>query len=116
MAVPISGGAAVASVRILDNATGTPVPVAQSAPSSKAVSGNVTLLVTIPAVKLWSPENRSLYIAVVTLGSTSAPLDQAVTRFGVRTIVVNEGYKLMLNGQRLFLAGYGDDGTRTAPL
>jgi hypothetical protein len=109
VAVLISGGAAPASVQILDNSTGTPIAVAHSAPSTKAVTGNVTLLVTIPQVKLWSPENRSLYTAVVTLGSTSAPLDQATTRFGVRTVTVSGGYKLMLNGHRLFLAGYGDD-------
>ena len=53
-------------------------------------------------------EDRALYTAVVTLGATSAPLDAATTRFGVRTVIV-DGYKLMLNGQRLFLAGYGDD-------
>ena len=52
VAVPITGGAATASVVIMDNTTGTPVAVA----SSKAVSGSndVTLSVTIPQVKLWS--------------------------------------------------------------
>ena len=100
VAVTISGGAAHASVEILDNTTGYPVTVASSAPSTKAVGGNATLLVTIPQVKLWSPENRSMYIAVVTLGAKSAPLDEATTRFGVRTITVADGYKLMLNGQR----------------
>lgn len=105
----ISGGAAPASVQILDNNTGTPVSVATSTPRIKPVAGKVTINVTIPEVKLWSPENRSLYVAVVTLGPTSAPLDQATTRFGVRTVSVSDGYKLMLNGHRLFLAGYGDD-------
>ncbi len=109
VAFPVSGGAAPASVRILDNSTGKPVAVASSAPSAQPVTGNVTLQVTIPEAKLWSPENRSLYIAVVTLGPESAPLDQATTRFGVRTITVRDGYKLLLNGHRLFLAGYGDD-------
>lgn len=105
VAILISGGAAPASVQILDNSTGTPVPVASSAASTKPVAGNVTLHVTIPQVKLWSPENRSLYTAVVTLGSGSTPLDQATTRFGVRTVTVSDGYKLMLNGHRMFLAG-----------
>ena len=35
-------------------------------------------------------------------------LDSATTRFGVRSIAV-DGHKLLLNGQRIFLAGYGDD-------
>jgi beta-galactosidase len=111
VAILISGGAAPASVQILtsDDSTGSLVTVAKSAPSSKALSGNVTLLVTVPKIKLWSPASRSLYVAVVTLGPEGAPLDQAVTRFGVRTVTVSEGYKLMLNGHRLFLAGYGDD-------
>ena len=104
----VSGGAAPAAVHIYDNATGTLVLVARSAPDATAVSGNVTLHVTIPQVKLWSPEVRALYTAVVTLGPMSAPLDAATSRFGVRTATV-DGYKIMLNGQRLFLAGYGDD-------
>ena len=74
---------------------------------------------TVPAIKLWSPEQRSLYTAVVSIGGSgggsataaatdSAVTDSATTRFGVRTIAVS-GYKLLLNGQRVFLAGYGDD-------
>eukprot|EP01052_Picozoa_sp_SAG31_P023448 SAG31_NODE_1933_length_6879_cov_3.230973_3_plen_812_part_00 len=108
----ISGGAALASATIFDNSSGTAVTIASSARSTTPQGpGNVSLKVTIPAVQLWSPENRSLYTAVVTLSAeavTPSPLDQAVTRFGVRSIVV-EGHKLMLNGQRVFLAGYGDD-------
>ena len=48
------------------------------------------------------------YTAVVTLGTPVKPLDSATTRFGVRSIAV-DGHKLLLNGQRIFLAGYGDD-------
>lgn len=109
VAVLVTGGAAPVSVQILDNTSGVPSAVASSAPSTKSMEGNVTLHVTIPQVKLWSPENRSLYTAVVTLGSIIAPQDQVTTRFGVRTVTVSDGYKLMLNGHRLFLAGYGDD-------
>eukprot|EP01052_Picozoa_sp_SAG31_P017558 SAG31_NODE_1206_length_9388_cov_7.855420_2_plen_1278_part_00 len=105
----ISGGAAIAAVQIFDNSpSGTSVKVAASAPSTTPRTGNITLLVVIPAVKLWSPENRNLYTAVVTIGPHAAPLDSATTRFGVRTIVV-DGYQLLLNGKRVFLAGYGDD-------
>eukprot|EP01048_Picozoa_sp_COSAG05_P011443 COSAG05_NODE_1078_length_5954_cov_7.170794_5_plen_370_part_00 len=104
----VSGGSAQASLHIIDNSTGTPVTVAHSTPSDTKVTGNVTLHATIPAVALWSPEMRALYTAVISLGPPSAPVDTATTRFGVRSVHV-DGYKLMLNGQRLFLAGYGDD-------
>lgn len=104
----VSGGSAQASVHILDNSTGA--LVASSSPSM-AQQGNVTTLrVTIPNLKLWSPESRALYTAVVTLGTgtPTTPLDSASVRFGVRSITV-DGHKLLLNGQRIFLAGYGDD-------
>ena len=101
----VSGGSAQASVDIFDNSTGT--LVASSSPSAP-LHGNSTLRVTIPRVVLWSPESRALYTAVVTLGTSAKPLDSATTRFGVRSIAV-DGHKLLLNGQRIFLAGYGDD-------
>ena len=44
----------------------------------------------------------------VTIGAAGAAVDSASARFGVRT-VVTDGYKLMLNGNRIYLAGYGDD-------
>lgn len=101
----VSGGSAQASVDIFDNSTGT--LVASSSPNAP-LHGNSTLRVTIPRVALWSPESRALYTAVVTLGTPVKPLDSATTRFGVRSIAV-DGHKLLLNGQRIFLAGYGDD-------
>ena len=97
----VSGGSAQASVDIFDNSTGT--LVASSSPSAP-LHGNSTLRVTIPRVVLWSPESRALYTAVVTLGTSAKPLDSATTRFGVRSIAV-DGHKLLLNGQRIFLAG-----------
>jgi beta-galactosidase/beta-glucuronidase len=108
----ISGGAAMAAVQIVDNSSGTPVVVAHNQ-SMAPLRGCVSLQVTLPAVKLWSPEQRALYTAVVSIwiGSPGSKLpagavDSASTRFGVRTIIA-DGYKLMLNGQRVFLAGYG---------
>jgi hypothetical protein len=89
----------------------------------------------LQAVKLWSPTSRALYIAAVSIAQSPTAasvsdnntlsgvrhdsqaaggsgqrigggtvVDTASTRFGVRTIGV-DGYKLMLNGQRIFLAG-----------
>ena len=86
----ISGGLAVAGVQILDNSSGTLVKVAASASSTAAQTGNITLTVVIPAVKLWSPEQRNLYTAVVTIntghGAGGATIDSATTRFGVLRI------------------------------
>ena len=98
----ISGGWANAAAHIFDNSTGTLVAVATT---SAPQTGNVSLVANVPAVKLWSPEDRALYTVVVSIDGVG---DNATTRFGVRSIKT-EGYKLLLNGQRVFLAGYGDD-------
>jgi len=108
----VGGGSAVATVEIFDNASGTPVKVG-SATSAGPVTGNCSLMVTVPAVKLWSPQQRSLYTAVVAIGS-GGDGDSARTRFGVRT-VVTDGYKLMLNGNRIYLAGCKDLATLPPP-
>ena len=103
VAVVVAGGASVVDVEIVDGGTNTTVGKA-SAPS--AATGNATTVdVAIPEVKLWSPESRALYVAVVTLRTGG---DVASTRFGVRTIG-RDGHKFMLNGLRLFLNGFGDD-------
>jgi beta-galactosidase/beta-glucuronidase len=105
----ITGGSVFTHVQIFDVATN--VSVASSARDDPA-QGHVIVHVTIPAIKLWSPEERNLYRVVATIytGSDEATtvLDMATTRFGVRTITT-DGYKLMLNGLRVFLSGYGDD-------
>jgi hypothetical protein len=61
----ITGGAAMAAVQIVDNSSGTPVVVAHNQ-SMAPMTGEVSLQVTLPAVKLWSPEQRALYTAVGT--------------------------------------------------
>ena len=97
-------------VHIFDAATNISIGTGTG---SSTTHSHVTIPVTIPAVKLWSPEERNLYRVIVTIHRGSdvagaAPVDMATTRFGVRTIAT-DGYKLMLNGLRVFLAGYGDD-------
>ena len=47
-------------------------------------------------------------------GPEAAPatvIDAVSTRFGIRTVVV-DGYKILLNGQRLYLAGCKDTPNR----
>ena len=103
----VSGGSAHVRVQIFEVATNISV----GSGAQPSATGHVNVSVTIPAVKLWSPEERNLYRVLATIYAGSDPktvVDVAITRFGVRTITT-DGYKLMLNGLRLFLSGYGDD-------
>ena len=112
VALEISGGKAVPKVAIVDAATNETVGTSAGTSASQ---GNTTVKVTVPAVKLWSPEDRNLYYAVVSIHAQAAAeeadsvLDTVTTRFGVRTITTDGRYQFLLNGQRVFLAGYGDD-------
>ena len=106
VALDIAGGEATPTVEVFDWATNASVATGTGA---AAVQGNATVTVTLPAVKLWSPEQRNLYVAVVSLSTGGSAVDAVTTRFGVRTITTDGGYQFLLNGQRVFLAGYGDD-------
>jgi hypothetical protein len=111
VALEIAGGKAVPTVEIFDWATNASVATGAGA---AAVQGNTTVTVALPAVKLWSPEERNLYVAVVSISTgggadAAAAVDVVSTRFGVRTITTDGAYQFLLNGQRIFLAGYGDD-------
>ena len=109
VALQISGGKAVPKVEIVDAATNETVSTSAATAASQ---GNTTVKVTVPAIKLWSPEDRNLYYAVVSIHATAgvdSVLDTVTTRFGVRTITTDGKYQFLLNGQRVFLAGYGDD-------
>ena len=82
----------------------TPVPRAR---------GSVSLAVTIPQAKLWIPGTRAaranLYWAHCTLASADgSTLSTRSIRFGVKKIEL-VGSRIMFNGERLYLRGYGDD-------
>jgi beta-galactosidase len=64
--------------------------------------------VSIPDARLWSPEQPHLYTAVVTLGRGRRERDRVEERFGMRQLETR-GNVLLLNGQPLYLRGYGDD-------
>ncbi|HEY5913445.1 MAG TPA: sugar-binding domain-containing protein [Verrucomicrobiae bacterium] len=72
--------------------------------------GAVRFETQIPNAKLWSCDSPNLYLARLELAADSARdvLDRVDTPFGVREIRV-EGPHFYLNGQKLFLRGYGDD-------
>ena len=62
--------------------------------------------VTIPDVKLWSPESPSLYETTVNLGSKNAPADSYTIETGVRTVSVTEN-QVLINGKPILLKGFG---------
>nr|WKN38712.1 beta-glucuronidase [Tunicatimonas sp. TK19036] len=62
--------------------------------------------ISIPDVRLWSPDNPYLYSVEVTIGDADAILDRYTLETGVRTISVTEN-ELLLNGEPIFLKGFG---------
>lgn len=58
----------------------------------------------------WSPEHPKLYLLELTLRPTrdGEPLDRVGMRFGMREIRA-EGTKFILNGNPVFVRGYGED-------
>jgi len=69
---------------------------------------DVTVPVSIPGARLWSPEHPYLYDAVVVLGQGRRERDRVEERFGMRQLGT-QGTTLLLNGKPLYLHGYGDD-------
>ncbi|KPK41401.1 MAG: hypothetical protein AMJ78_05595, partial [Omnitrophica WOR_2 bacterium SM23_29] len=61
--------------------------------------------VTLKNVRLWSPEEPTLYVLRVELGGKKK-LDEFYTQFGIRKIGVDkENSKLVFNGEHIFLRG-----------
>lgn len=71
-------------------------------------SAEAEISVPIPDAKLWSPEQPHLYNAAITLGSGRRQRDRVEERFGMRQLTTR-GNVLLLNGNPLYLRGYGDD-------
>jgi hypothetical protein len=71
-------------------------------------SEETVLSARIEKPKLWSPKSPHLYTALVRLLSGCAVVDERAVRFGMREFKVAGG-KFLLNGQPIFLRGYGDD-------
>jgi beta-galactosidase len=76
---------------------------------SKVVTGQtVTIVVPLPDVELWTPESPTLYKARLGLLKENEVIDVTEARFGMRHFTI-DGYRLLLNGKRIMLLGYGDD-------
>ena len=62
----------------------------------------------VPDARLWTPDTPYLYHARVTLTSPDGTTDVLTSRYGLREVLF-AGSKILLNGQPLYLRGYGDD-------
>jgi hypothetical protein len=67
-----------------------------------------SVTVKIPNPKLWSPDSPTLYTAKLSLLKGNEVLDTVESRFGMRQFTI-DGYRILLNGKRIMLRGYGDD-------
>ena len=68
----------------------------------------VAVKAAIPDAVLWTPDSPTLYTARLSLLENSQVLDTMESRFGMRQFTI-DGYRLLLNGKRIMLRGYGDD-------
>ncbi len=69
-------------------------------------NSRITLILTVPAPRVWAPGSPNLHALQVTLvGPRGDVPDDATVRFGLRRIEAREG-ALWLNGEKLQLRGY----------
>ncbi len=74
---------------------------------SSVEGGTVEAKLTIPSVRPWCPADPHLYKCVCTLVDESGTVaDEYVLQIGVRTVEVR-GNELLLNGEPIFLHGFG---------
>jgi hypothetical protein len=60
--------------------------------------------VAIPEPRLWDIDQPNLYRVVATMGEEEAPTDRVETRFGMRSIAIEDG-RILLNGRPIYLLG-----------
>ncbi|MDO4586102.1 MAG: glycoside hydrolase family 2 TIM barrel-domain containing protein [Planctomycetia bacterium] len=69
---------------------------------------DASIAAKIPNAQLWSPDSPYLYQVRLSLMNGDTILDVLESTYGMREIRF-DGSKILLNGKRLFLSGYGDD-------
>ncbi len=93
-------------VEIIDPATN--LTVATSERSTVAIESDrlihIESSVSIPSVKLWSPETPNTYIARLVSMYGSMLIDESYITFGFRNVEVRDG-AFFLNGKKYFLKG-----------
>jgi len=70
------------------------------------VGGVAEAALVVPDARLWCPDDPHLYKLTVALGEENALLDRYTLEVGIRTVSV-KGTQILLNGEPVFLAGFG---------
>jgi len=84
------------------------MPIAFAAASEASDPAEVRI--SVPGLRLWSPEDPYLYRVEVDLLDAAGTLDQKILRTGFRTLVTDEqNGNFVLNGHNYFLRGCGYD-------
>ncbi len=68
--------------------------------------GRAEALLTVESAGFWSPDDPHLYQLTVSIVENGRPLDRYRLDIGIRTIAV-QGDKILLNGEPIFLKGFG---------
>jgi beta-glucuronidase len=68
--------------------------------------GVAETMIRVPDARLWCPQDPYLYKLTVTLTEGDRVIDRYDLDIGIRTVAV-EGDKLLLNGEPIFLTGFG---------
>lgn len=77
-------------------------------PAKAGTTSETVFTIRLAKPKLWSPKSPHLYTARVRLLNDGVVMDARAIRFGMREFKV-VGSQFLLNGQPIFLRGYGDD-------
>lgn len=96
-------------VNVTVQATGAETGSIHLAGQSVALSfanGAALAQIRVADAKLWGPGHPHLYPLTVTLGDDAGPLDRYTLEVGIRTVAV-EGGQILLNGEPIFLKGFG---------
>jgi beta-galactosidase len=68
----------------------------------------VSMALSLPGAPLWTPDQPNLLILEIILRRNGKVLDRRAVRFGLRRLEIR-GKEFLLNGEKFFLRGYGDD-------
>jgi len=94
---------------VVANLLGDPVAITGSTQRYfELIAGDYTrksFKVQIPDPTLWTPAEPSLYVMQITIRDGDEVLDAFATQFGVRTVRVGDGAKILLNRRPTFFTG-----------
>jgi beta-galactosidase len=105
----MNSAVAAVNLELFDTDDRTVVRQSRTLDAALRDGGRVEVTTELPGAHLWTPDTPVLYRARLSLaGKNGQMLDGVVTRFGFREIKL-DGPHILLNGNRMFLRGYGDD-------